>query len=162
MNHFSNLCTHCGIICNYGVSMVKTSVSYHETSHLQPTSVRIVFRPMWLCDEVHQFTCGRSVVSSQIHCIMYNVSGFSLPPIKTDRHHITEEFLSMAKNDKQTMNIDVLYLFHNTGKSRYLEIGYVEYTGCVELSGRFRPYLEILLFKCLWYLEIKTNVSACQ
>jgi hypothetical protein len=29
---------------------------------------------------------------------------FSLPPIKSDRHHtcITEKLLSMAKNDKQT------------------------------------------------------------
>jgi hypothetical protein len=33
---------------------------------------------------------------------LYNVSGFSLPPIKTDRHHMTEKMLSMAKNDKQT------------------------------------------------------------
>jgi hypothetical protein len=28
---------------------------------------------------------------------LYNVSGFSLPSIKTDRHHITEKLLSMAK-----------------------------------------------------------------
>ena len=33
---------------------------------------------------------------------LYNVSGFSLPPIKTDRHHITEKLFSMAKNYKQT------------------------------------------------------------
>jgi hypothetical protein len=32
----------------------------------------------------------------------YNVSGFSLPPTITDRHHITEKMLSMAKNTKQT------------------------------------------------------------
>jgi hypothetical protein len=31
---------------------------------------------------------------------LYNVSWISLPPIKTDRHHITEKLLSMAKNDK--------------------------------------------------------------
>jgi hypothetical protein len=31
---------------------------------------------------------------------LYNVFGFSLPPIKTDRHHITEKLLSMAKNDE--------------------------------------------------------------
>jgi hypothetical protein len=51
-------------------------------------------------NEVCQFTCERSVVSPQTHCI--NVSGFSHPPIKTDRHHITEKLLNMAKNDKQT------------------------------------------------------------
>jgi hypothetical protein len=79
--------------------VVKTSVSYHETSHLQPASVWILLGPMWLCEKVCQFTCGRSVVSSQIR---YIVSGFSLTPIKTDRHHITEILLSMAKNDKQT------------------------------------------------------------
>jgi hypothetical protein len=28
---------------------------------------------------------------------MYNVFGFSLPPIKTNRYHITEKLLSMAK-----------------------------------------------------------------
>ena len=33
---------------------------------------------------------------------LYNVSGFSFPPIKTDRHHVTEKLLSMAKNYKQT------------------------------------------------------------
>jgi hypothetical protein len=31
---------------------------------------------------------------------MYNVSGFSLPPIKTDCHRITEELLNVAKNAK--------------------------------------------------------------
>jgi hypothetical protein len=34
---------------------------------------------------------------------LHNVSGFSLPPIKTDHHHITEKLLSMAINDKQTV-----------------------------------------------------------
>jgi hypothetical protein len=34
--------------------------------------------------------------------MLYNVSRFSLPPIKTDRLHVTEKLLSMAKNDKQT------------------------------------------------------------
>jgi hypothetical protein len=35
---------------------------------------------------------------------LHSVSGFSLPPInlKTDRHHITENFLTMAKNYKQS------------------------------------------------------------
>jgi hypothetical protein len=43
---------------------------------------------------------------------MYNVSGFSLPPIIIDRHHITEKLLSMAekllslaKNSKQSIII---------------------------------------------------------
>jgi hypothetical protein len=31
---------------------------------------------------------------------MNDVSGFSLPPTKTDRHHITEKLLRMAKNAK--------------------------------------------------------------
>jgi hypothetical protein len=35
---------------------------------------------------------------------LYNVSGFSLPPINTDRHHITEKLLSMAKNSNQSIN----------------------------------------------------------
>jgi hypothetical protein len=34
-----------------------------------------------------------------------NVSGFSLPPI-TDRHHITEKLLSMAKNSKNQSTQD--------------------------------------------------------
>jgi nitrogen-specific signal transduction histidine kinase len=29
-----------------------------------------------------------------------NAYGFFLPPIETDRHHITEKLLSMAKNAK--------------------------------------------------------------
>jgi hypothetical protein len=44
--------------------VVKTSVSYHETSHLQLALVRILLRPMWLCEKVCQFICERSVVSS--------------------------------------------------------------------------------------------------
>jgi hypothetical protein len=48
--------------------VVKTSVSYHNASQLQPASVRILPVPMWLCEKVCQFTCGRSVVSPQIHC----------------------------------------------------------------------------------------------
>jgi hypothetical protein len=51
--------------------VVKTLVSYHETSHLQPVSVRILLRPMWLCEKVCQLTCGRSMVSFQMHCMMY-------------------------------------------------------------------------------------------
>jgi hypothetical protein len=34
----------------------------------------------------------------------------------------------------------VVYLTY-TGKSRYVELGYVEYPGCVEPSARFGPYL---------------------
>jgi hypothetical protein len=34
---------------------------------------------------------------------LYTVSGFSLPPI-SDRHHITEKLLNMAKNSKQSIN----------------------------------------------------------
>jgi hypothetical protein len=79
--------------------VVKTLVSNHETSHLQPASVRIL---LGLCEKVCQFTCGRSVDSPKIH--LYDVTGFSLPPLKIDRHHIIEKLLSMAKNDKQTQN----------------------------------------------------------
>jgi hypothetical protein len=35
---------------------------------------------------------------------LYNVTGFSLSPIKTDRLHITEKLLSMAKNSKRSIN----------------------------------------------------------
>jgi hypothetical protein len=35
---------------------------------------------------------------------LYNVPGFSLPPIKPDHHQITEKCLSMAKNSKQSIN----------------------------------------------------------
>jgi hypothetical protein len=36
---------------------------------------------------------------------LYNVSGFSLPPIITDCHRIIEKLLSMAKNSKQSINL---------------------------------------------------------
>jgi hypothetical protein len=94
------------------------SYLYHEASHLQPASVRDLLVPMWLCEKVCQFTCERSVVSPHIHCIMYNVSRFSLPLINTDRHHITEKLLSMAKNIKQTNRymrlMTIRYLCHST------------------------------------------------
>jgi hypothetical protein len=32
---------------------------------------------------------------------MYLVSGFSLPPIKTERHDITEKLFSVARNAKK-------------------------------------------------------------
>jgi hypothetical protein len=38
---------------------------------------------------------------------LYNISEFSLPPIKTDRHHITEKLWSVAKSDKQTNKSDL-------------------------------------------------------
>jgi hypothetical protein len=64
-------------LCSLGIFMgnstqpLKTSVSDHETSHLQPTSVRILLVPMWLCEKVCPFTCWRLIVSSQIQCIMH-------------------------------------------------------------------------------------------
>jgi hypothetical protein len=79
--------------------MVKASVSYHEASHFQPASVRFMLLPMWQCEKVCQFTCGRSVVSPHIHWLMY--LGFSLPPFKSGPHHITEKLLNIAKNYKQ-------------------------------------------------------------
>jgi hypothetical protein len=82
--------------------VVKAPVSYHKAFHLQPASVRILLVPMWLREKVCQFTCRRSVVSSQTHCIMYLGS---LPPIKTDCHHVNEKLLSMAKNDNQTYSV---------------------------------------------------------
>jgi hypothetical protein len=39
------------------------------------------------------------------NALYINVSGFSLPPIITDRHHITEKLLSMAKNSKQSIHL---------------------------------------------------------
>jgi hypothetical protein len=36
-------------------------------------------------------------------CIVYNVTGFSLPPIITDGHYITEKLFNMAKNS-ETVN----------------------------------------------------------
>jgi hypothetical protein len=50
-----------------------------------------------LNENVCQFTCGKSVVSSQMHCIIY-VSWFSFPSIKTERHEIAEKLLSKTKN----------------------------------------------------------------
>jgi hypothetical protein len=50
---------------------------------------------------------------------LYNAFGFSLPPVKTDRHHITEKLLSMAKNDKQT----------NKQKSTYSALSACTYCG---------------------------------
>jgi hypothetical protein len=46
-------------------------------------------------DCVRKFVC----LLAEGQCIMY-VSGFSFPPIKTDRHHMTERLLIMAKNAK--------------------------------------------------------------
>jgi hypothetical protein len=40
------------------------------------------------------------MVSSQN--TLHSVSGFYLPPIKTDHHHLTEKLLAMAKNNKQS------------------------------------------------------------
>jgi hypothetical protein len=68
----------------------KTSVSYHEASHLQPALVRILLEPM--CLSVYL----RKVVGLSPY-ILYDVSGFSLPPIKSDHHHIIEKLLSIAK-----------------------------------------------------------------
>jgi hypothetical protein len=45
------------------------------------------------------------------------------------------------KNFCKKNEIEKQYIFQNTDKSRYLELGYVEYPGCVELSGRSRVYL---------------------
>jgi hypothetical protein len=44
-----------------------------------------------------------------------NVSGFSLPLLKTDRHHTSEKLLSMAKNDKQTETENSSYLKSECG-----------------------------------------------
>jgi hypothetical protein len=35
---------------------------------------------------------------------LYNLFEFSLPPIKTDRHNVTEKLSSMAKIDEQINN----------------------------------------------------------
>jgi hypothetical protein len=46
---------------------------------------------------------------------LYNVYGFSLPTIKTDRHHITEKLLSMVKTSKQTSLLLIplnIYAYH--------------------------------------------------
>jgi hypothetical protein len=56
--------------------VVKTSVSYHEVSHQQSALVRILLVPSWVIEKGCQFTCGRSLVSPQIYCIMYLGSFF--------------------------------------------------------------------------------------
>jgi hypothetical protein len=44
---------------------------------------------------------------------LHNVSGFPLPPIKTDRHHITEKLLTMAKIlNNQPINSNTDKTFH--------------------------------------------------
>jgi hypothetical protein len=50
-----------------------------------------------MCEKVCQFTCGLSP-----NTLYIKISGFSLPPIKTDHHRKTEKLLSMAKKSKQT------------------------------------------------------------
>jgi hypothetical protein len=40
---------------------------------------------------------------------LYKISVFSLPPTITDRHHITEKLLSMAKNSNQSINQSIFH-----------------------------------------------------
>jgi hypothetical protein len=82
------------LLFSYCLFLIAASVAEWLNIRLIPrcaASVRILLEPIWMCEKVCQFTCGRSVFSPQIHCI-----------IKTDRHHITENLLGMAKNAKQT------------------------------------------------------------
>jgi hypothetical protein len=41
-------------------------------------------------------------VNSHSPNTLYNMSGFSPPPIKTDRHHRTEKLLSVVKQVKKS------------------------------------------------------------
>jgi hypothetical protein len=59
--------------------VLKTSVTYHEASHLLPASVRILFVPMWLWEGLSVYLWKVGGLSPNA---LYNVSGFSLPPIK--------------------------------------------------------------------------------
>jgi hypothetical protein len=64
----------------------KTLVSYHVASLLQPSSVRFLLIPMWMCEK--NLSVYLRKVSGLSPNTLCNASGFSLPPIKTDRHHI--------------------------------------------------------------------------
>jgi hypothetical protein len=90
----SILCSSKGLLGQ----VVKKSASYYEVSHQQSASVRILLVPIWMWESLSVYlwkVCGVS------RNTLYLVSGFSLPPIKIDRHHITEKLFSMAKNSKQ-------------------------------------------------------------
>jgi hypothetical protein len=60
---------------------------------------------------------------------LYKVSGFSLPPIKTDRHHIAEKLLSMAKDDKQKLPVYTEYIlsrhYQQNMSSFYTSINFI-------------------------------------
>jgi hypothetical protein len=79
------------------IIMIRVTVLVNH--HLLPASVRILLGLIWLWESLSVYLRKVGGLSPNT---LYNVSGFSLPPIKTDRHHITERLLSMAKNDKQT------------------------------------------------------------
>jgi hypothetical protein len=72
---------------------------------------------------------------------LYSVSGFSLPPIKTDCHNITEKVLSMAKNDENTY---IVYIHVHTCK--------------FDFSGQF-VFKEILKNRCKTFSLIVTSTG---
>jgi hypothetical protein len=49
-----------------GECLWKTSVPYLEVAHQQPASVRILLVPIWMCEKICQFNCGRLVESQTI------------------------------------------------------------------------------------------------
>jgi hypothetical protein len=70
----------------------------HTTRSLTSSSRSRRFEPcLDRCDCVGKFVSLHADSPNTLQ----NVSGFSLPPIKTDCHNITEKLLIMAKNDEQ-------------------------------------------------------------
>jgi hypothetical protein len=73
--NFKHTCIRQIILKGFRGRVVKTSVSYYKVPHREAASVRILLTPIWMY-EVFQFTCGRSVYSSQIRSIVYVGSFF--------------------------------------------------------------------------------------
>jgi hypothetical protein len=57
------------------------------------------------------------MVSGLFPNAVHNVSGFSLPSVITDSHHLTEKLLSMAKKSKKKRKISKFQL----GQNMYLD-----------------------------------------
>jgi hypothetical protein len=87
-----------------------------------------------------------------------NDSGFFLPPMKIDRHHITEILLSMAKNVKQRnkyimicVNVWLICVHGNT--FCYVVQCFPQWSGCVPLI--------ISIVVCMLYLLKQNIIISC-
>jgi hypothetical protein len=87
---------------------IKSCIQYKK-DYLYINYINFVSNPdlrllIWLSEKVSQFTCRRWVVWLFPNtCTLHSESWFSLSPIKTDRHRITQKLLCAAKNAKQSI-----------------------------------------------------------